>query len=267
MKKLTLLMFTILILGCGNQNPVSEPNEDLAEIKVVANQLSQAAASLDLSGPIITASSITDGDTDVDPEPLNREGIRIIFSERVSLSHFNLHDKEGTSLDWRVAWYADGQTVTLTPPHLCSVLRPGMTYTIDFVVQDFSSWKTDGTITFTTKTRPGKAASAFDPTKLVIAFASIYDGDVDIAPAPLNRDGITITFSKGNIATSQFDLRPKEGPTLGWTAQWDKLITVTLTPPNQCSLLRHGTTYVMDLLVQDTGCQTLETTITFTTKD
>ena len=73
MKKLALLMFTILILGCGNENPVSEPNEDLAEIQAIADQLSQAAASLDISAPTITASSVTDGDTDVDPELLNRE--------------------------------------------------------------------------------------------------------------------------------------------------------------------------------------------------
>ena len=46
MKKLALLMFTILILGCGNESPVSEPNEDLAEIQAIADQLSQAAASL-----------------------------------------------------------------------------------------------------------------------------------------------------------------------------------------------------------------------------
>ena len=143
MKKLSLLMFALLILGCGNENPVSVPNEDLAEIQAVAKQLSQAAASLDLSGPTVIASSVADGAADVDPDPLNREGIRITFSERIALSHFNLQREESTSLHWRMEWYADGQTVTLTPPHLCSVLRPGTTYTIDFVVQDFGSWKVE----------------------------------------------------------------------------------------------------------------------------
>ena len=151
MKQLSLLMFTILVLGCGNQKPVSEPDEEIAELKAIADQLSQAVASLDRSGPTIAASNVAAGDTDVDPEPLNRDGIHITFSERISLSHFNLHDADGTSLDWRVEWSADGQTVTLTPPHLCAVPRPAATYTIDFVVQDFSTWKTEDFITFSTK--------------------------------------------------------------------------------------------------------------------
>ena len=111
MKKLSLFLFVILTLGCENQNPVSEPNQDLVEIQAIADQLSQAAASLDLSAPVITESSVADGDTDVDPEPLNRNGIRITFSERISLSHFNLLHEEGYSLDWKMEWYADGQTV------------------------------------------------------------------------------------------------------------------------------------------------------------
>ena len=266
MKKLTLLMFTILILGCENPSPVSEPNEDLTEIKAIADQLSLAAASLDLSGPAITASSVVDGDTDVDPEPLNREGIRITFDERISLSHFNLHHEEGTSLDWRPEWYADGQTVTLTPPHLCSVLRPGMTYTIDFVVQDFSSWKTDGTITFTTKPQSVKAALALDISKPAITAGSVADGDVAVDPETLNQEGIWYTFDE-RIYLSHFDLRLKDGPTLGWIVQWsaDQWM-VTLTPSNPCSVLRPGTSYTIDFVVQDSSCLTSEGSITFRTK-
>ena len=125
MKPLALLMLAILILGCENQNPVAELDEE-----------------------IIAASSVADGDTDVDPEPLNRDGIRITFSERIALSHFNLHKENGASLEWRTEWATDAQTVTLTPPHRCAVLRYGTTYTIDFVVQDFGAWKIEDTITF-----------------------------------------------------------------------------------------------------------------------
>ena len=135
MKKLALLMLAILILGCENQNPVAE-DEEISELKTI-------------SETTIAASSVADGDTDVDPEPLNRDGIQITFSDRIALSHFNLHHEDGTSLDWKMEWSADAQTVTLTPPHRCAVLRPGKTYTIDFVVQDFGSWKIEDTITFT----------------------------------------------------------------------------------------------------------------------
>ena len=139
MKQPALLMLAILILGCENQNPVAELDEE-----------------------IIAASSVADGDTDVDPQPLNRDGIRITFSDRIALSHFNLHKEDSTSLQWRTEWAADGQTVTLTPPHRCALLRYGKTYTIDFVVQDFGAWKIEDTIIF--KTKPQSVnASSFDP--------------------------------------------------------------------------------------------------------
>ncbi len=266
MKKLSLfLFFALLILGCESQNPVSEPNEDLAEIQTVADQLSQAAASLDLSAPTITASSVADGDTDVDPEPLNQNGIRITFSERISLSHFNLHHEEGYSLNWKMEWHPDGQTVILTPPNPCDILSNDATYVIDFVVQDFGSWKTEDTITFTTKPGLGwLAAPALDFISPRIESTNMEkwtDADNRVDPEPLNQHGITIVFDQ-DIAVSHFDLRliapnldleminPFEWPsltdglTLGWIAEWSNPRTVTLRPPpHACSMLQKGATY------------------------
>ena len=168
MKKLSLLMFTILTLGCGTEQPVVEepepiskgPNANLAEIQTVADQLSQAAASFDLSPPTITESSVADGAIFVDPDRLNRDGIRIAFSERISLSHFNLLHEAGYSLNWKTKWRPDGQTVYLKPSNPCDILNNGTTYVIDFVVQDFDSWKTEDTITFTTEpARPAAPAT------------------------------------------------------------------------------------------------------------
>ncbi len=265
MKKLSLYLFVFLILGCGNENPVSEPNEDLAEIQAVADQLSQAAASLDLSAPVITESSVADGDTDVDPETLNRNGIHITFDERISLSHFNLRYEEGYSLSWKMEWHPDGQTVKLTPPNPCNILSNGATYVIDFVVQDFGSWKTEGTITFSTK--PGwPAAPALDfisPQIESTNMAKWTDADNRVDPEPLNQHGITIVFDQ-DIAVSYFDLtlialnldleriHPFEWPslldglTLGWITEWSDPRTVTLTPPPYaCSMLQKGATYYL----------------------
>ncbi len=274
MKQLALLMLAILILGCENQNPVaeldvSELDEEISELKAIADQLSQTVASLDRSVTTGTTSSVADGDTDVDPEPLNRDGIRITFSERIALSHFNLHHEDGTSLDWRTDWSADGQTVTLTPPHRCAVLRHGTTYTIDFVVQDFGSWQTEGFITFTTKPRPAPAAPLLDTGPPAIVYASMRNGDTNVDPEPLNHHGIYITFDE-RIFVSHFDLRLRDGPTLGWEIQqWKRDrhgYTVKLTPPpNECSWLRHGTIYVIDIFVQDGACETTEVSITFKT--
>ena len=270
MKKLSLLMFAILILGCENQNPVSELDvseldEEISELKTIADQLSQTVASLDRSVTTGTTSSVADGDTDVDPEPLNRDGIRITFSERIALSHFNLHDEDGTSLDWRTDWSADGQTVTLTPPHRCAVLRHGTTYTIDFVVQGFGSWKIEDTIIFSTKPLSVKAAPALSVAPPEIVVSSVSDGDADVDSILLNRDGILYSFSE-RIAVSQIDLRLKDGPTLGWIVQWSAdQQTVTLRPPNTCSMLMNDKTYVIDMSVSGYACWESEFSISFTT--
>ena len=251
MKKLALLMLAILILGCENQNPVEE-DEEISELKTI-------------SETTIAASSVTDGDTDVDPEPLNRDGIQITFSDRIALSHFNLHHEDGTSLDWKMEWSADAQTVTLTPPHRCAVLRPGKTYTIDFVVQDFGSWKIEDTITFTTKPQSVKAAPALSVGPPEIVVGSVADRDADVDSNALNRDGIVFSFTDP-IAVSQIDLRLKDGPTLGWIVQWSEdQQTVTLRPPNSCSMLMNDSTYLIDMTVSDYACSTSEIPISFTT--
>ena len=270
MKQLALLMFTILILGCENQNPVSELDvseldAEISELKAVADQLSQTVASLDRSVTTSTTSSIADGDTDVDPEPLNRDGIRFTFSERIALSHFNLHDEDGTSLDWRMEWSADGQTVTLTPPHRCAILRHGTTYTLDFVVQDFGAWKIEDTIIFRTKPQSVKAAPALSVEPPVITTGSVDDGAADVDPNVLNRDGIWFSFSQP-IAVSQIDLRLKDGPTLGWIVQWfANQETVVLRPLNPCSMLMSDKTYVIDMSVSSYGCWESEISILFIT--
>lgn len=270
MKQLALLMFTILILGCENQNPVSELDvseldQEISELKTITDQLSQTVASLDRSVTTGTTSSVADGDTDVDPEPLNRDGIRFTFSQRIALSHFNLHKKDGTSLQWRTEWAADGQTVTLTPPHRCALLRHGTTYTIDFVVQDFGAWKIEDTIIFTTKPQSVKAApaSSFNPPE--ITAGSVSDRAADVDPNPLNRGGILFSFSE-RIAVSQIDLRLEDGPTLGWTVQWSAdQQTVTLRPPNTCSILMNDETYVINMSVSDYACSESEISISFIT--
>ena len=273
MKKLALLMLAILILGCENQNPVSELDvseldEEISELKTIADQLSQTAASLERSETTITASiasSVADGDTDVDPDPLNRDGIRITFSERIALSHFNLYHEDGTSLDWTIEWSADGQMVTLTPPHRCAVLRHGRTYTLDFVVQDFGSWKIEDTITFSTKPQSVNAAPALSVAPPQIVTGSVSDGDADVDANVLNRDGILYSFSEP-IAVSQIDLRLKDGPILGWIVQWSAdQQTVALRPPNTCSILMNDSTYVIDMSVSDYACSESEISITFAT--
>ena len=278
MKKLALLMFASLILGCGTETPVVEEppvieglNEDLAKIQTIADQLSQAEASLDLSAPTITESSVADGAIFVDPEPLNRDGIRITFSERISLSHFNLIHGPGYSLHWKAEWRTDGKTVELTPSSPCDILRGDTTYVIDFVVQDFGSWKTEDTITFTTKPGPRwPAAPALDIDTPRIESVNIWKwlgADHRVDPEPVNQHGITIVFND-DVAESYFNLtlialngdhQMRRPVSLGWIAEWSDPRTVTLIPPlYACSKLQKGATYHLVIGIVGIGCYGVE---------
>ena len=278
MKKLSLLMFAILILGCGTEQPVVEEpespteglNEDLAAIQTVADQLSQAAKSLELSPPTITARSVADGATNVDPAPLNRDGIRITFSERIALSHFHLHREAGYSLDWKTKWHPEGRTVYLTPTNQCDMLRNGITYVIDFVVQDFGSQKTEDTITFTTHGPEWPAAPAVDIETPHIESVNIWQWlgvDNRVDPEPVNQHGITIVFDQ-DVTEGYFDLtlvalnrdhQLRRPVSLGWIAEWSDPRTVTLIPPPYaCSKLQKGATYRVAIGIVDATCYGME---------
>ena len=270
MKKLSLLIFAIMILGCGTETPiVKESNEDLSEIQTVADQLSQAAESLALSPPTITARSVADGATNVDPAPLNRDGIRITFSERIALSHFHLHREAGYSLDWKTEWHPEGRTVYLTPTNQCEMLRTGTPYVIDFVVQDFGSQKTEDTITFTTAGRDWLAAPTLDVIGPHIESVNIWkwlDADGRVDPEPVNQHGITIVFDQ-DVVDSHFDLtlvalnrdhQLRRPVSLGWIAEWSDPRTVTLIPPPYaCSKLQKGATYYLVIGIV-AGCYLVE---------
>ena len=274
MKKLSLLIFAIMILGCGTETPVVEEpespteglNEDLAEIQTVADQLSQAAESLALSPPTITARSVADGATNVDPAPLNRDGIRITFSERIALSHFHIHREAGYSLDWQTEWHPEGRTVYLTPTDQCDRLETGITYVIDFVVQDFGSQKTEDTITFTTTGHEWPAAPAVDIDTPHIESVNMWkwlDADNRVDPEPVNQHGITIVFDE-DVTESHFDLtliapnrdhQLRRPISLGWIAEWNDPRTVTLIPPPYaCSMLQKGATYYLAIGLVDAAC-------------
>ena len=296
MKKLSLLMLTTLILGCGTETPVVEEpepvieglNKHLAEIRAVADQLSQAAESLDYSVPTITESSVVDGAANVDSKPLNLEGIHITFSERIALSHFHLLHEEGYSLDWTTEWHPDGQTVTLTASNPCAILRDGHTYVIDFVVQDFDSWKTEDTITFTTEPAgPAAPAIDFNPVHIERININTWTDTGDRVDAEqVNQHGITIVFDR-DIALSNFDLtliapnhdlemidhfdwspHLADGLSLSWIAKWSNLRTVTLrAPPIACSMLQKGATYHLDIDIVAFHCFTWDSkSFTFFTK-
>ena len=113
MKTIALLMFAVLILGCGAETPVVEEPEPVVEepepvveesepvieepppVVVEAEHLMPD----DVDPPQIAQGSVLDGDVDVDPEPLNRHGIIYRFTEPLNLFLMEIF-LEGKNLHW-----------------------------------------------------------------------------------------------------------------------------------------------------------------------
>ena len=84
--------------------------------------------------PEILAGSVADGDADVDPDPLNRGGIRYDFDEPVIGLKSKLLTKDGEDLGWEAVW--DDQTLIFHPGASGKLLENGRRYMIQIVVAE-----------------------------------------------------------------------------------------------------------------------------------
>ena len=66
----------------------------------------------DNTPPTVTGGTVKDGDKDVDPEPINTDGIEITFDEDVT-GNFGLQTEEGDDVGWIST--VEGTKATLTP--------------------------------------------------------------------------------------------------------------------------------------------------------
>ena len=274
MRKLSLLIFALLVLGCSNENPVSERDEEIAELRAVVAELSKAVESLDPSPPVIASGNVQHGDIDVDPESLNVNGIKLVFDERISVAYFALAPEGGPALNWIAHWSESRRLVTLTPPNVCSYLSYGKTYTLQVQLRDIGCWESNITITFSTKgLTVGQFVHAtifFEPVSPAIVSQNIEDGAVDVDPESLHLNGITFTFDE-SVCGANFEIAPKGERALDLTPPWSQIWSedrqsVTLTPPNACTLLRYGETYILRIHVWDKDFMETITSITFSTK-
>ena len=102
----------------------------------------------DTKKPSQSGGSVKDGDKDVDPEPLNTDGITLEFDEPIAKSTLKLTLEDGTDVGWIPK--VDGNKVVFEPVK-GKDLGNETTYKIAGKVSDAAGNDTDVNITFVTK--------------------------------------------------------------------------------------------------------------------
>ena len=161
MKQLSLLMLAILILGCGTETtvveePVVEDPEPVIEEPPPVVMEDAHAMPEDAVPPEIVEGSVHDGDINVAPEPLNRDGIVFKFTENLRFYAADILRDE-KSLGWHPLDVVDDKDicnlVRIWPKASSQLLEHNTEYTVEMYVQDRVCNGTRIEIKFQTKPR------------------------------------------------------------------------------------------------------------------
>ena len=112
-----------------------------------STSLSYTVAAADNTAPEVTGGTVSDGDEDVDPEPINTDGIEITFSEEVS-GNIALQTEAGDNVGW--IGTVEGTKGTLEPV-AGKEIGNETTYVVKGKVSDAAGNETEVSVTFTTK--------------------------------------------------------------------------------------------------------------------
>ena len=155
MKKMSILIVAILMLGCETETPIVE--EPLSIIEAP----SPVAASgehfrVDIAEPGIVWSTIDLGEVGVDPNLL--VGIEFAFDVNLKLYKIDLRLDGGQSLGWLPRGVVDdkdiGQRIWLIPAPDSPMLEFDTAYVIELYVQDLGCWSMKEQWPFRTKPKP-----------------------------------------------------------------------------------------------------------------
>ena len=157
MKKMSILIVAILILGCETETPMVEQPLSISEAP------SPVAASgehfrVDIVEPHIQWGNIFDGEVGVDPVLLHINGIDFGFNEDLKLYKIDLRLDGGKSLGWLPRGVVDdkdiGQRILMIPAPDSPLLEFDTLYVIGLYVQDLSCWSSNMQLRFRTKPKP-----------------------------------------------------------------------------------------------------------------
>ena len=158
MKKLSLFLFAILILGCDTETPIIEETVVEEPEPVIEERLPTVASGehfrLDIEEPVLVGANVLDGDVDVDPERLNADGIRFDFNNRLTLHKMTIL-AEGKPLHWVGTNLSDHVTTTLfASPFFSHELQFDTEYVIKIFIQDLPCRSFHFEVRFRTKPKP-----------------------------------------------------------------------------------------------------------------
>ena len=275
MKKPALLMFAILILGCGTETPVVEEPEPVIEEPPPVVMEDEP-----IGHPLIAKGTVKHGEVNVDPELLS-DGFLFVFKEPVYRHSVTLREKDGTRLLWdspEAHRWGKTEHVFIWPIHGvdAGTFKHDTEYEIVIIAQNYDCDYTDIVIQFRTKPqRPGgeRPVPVIQERIPVVALGERFQPDIiepqllaadvpfrgqNVDPEPLNANGIQFEFNHG-IKKYKIDLRLKGGASLGWLPRG--LVNnenigkrIHIMPGEGAPLLEFDTVYEVDIFVMDFFC-------------
>ena len=278
MKKLALMMFAILILGCDTETSVVEEpvveDEPLPQPKMIAE------------------GTVKHGEVNVDPKPLNLNGFRFVFKETVYDHGVSVYDKKR---DKHLTWNSphahrckETKVVLIERMHSRDLLEYNTDYEITIYTTNFDCDVVETVIQFRTEPQrptveepepvmqerppavPLGEHFRFDRDPPQLVWGDVQDGAADIDPRALNANGIRFGWDR-NIIKYRIDLTDNKGASLGWLprglVEGENIGKETqIMPAAEAPLLKFDTVYIIDIFVQDRCCWSSDLLLTFRTK-
>ena len=283
MKKLALMMFAILILGCDTEQPaVKEPEPEPA---VMEDPLSQPE--------LIAEGTVKHGEVNVDPKLLNLSGFRFVLKEPVYDHWVSVYDKKRGKHLWnwnspQAHWCTETKVVLIEHMGSGDLLEHNTDYEITIYTPNSDCDVVETVIQFRTEPQrstveepepvmqerppvvPSGERFRLDRSPPTLEWGDVQDGDAGIDPRPLNANGIRFRWDR-NIIKYRINLSDHKGASLHWLphdlVEGENIGKETqIMPAAEAPLLKFDTVYIIDIFVQDRCCWTQDSRITFRTQ-
>ena len=139
------------------QRPVVGRPEPVEQERIPVAPLGERFQRLDIAPAELVDADVRDGDDNVDPEPLNENGIQFDFDEDIKRYEIDLRLHEGASLGWLPRGLVNndmGPRIQITPAEGFPLLEFDTAYEIEILVEDLSCLASKFKIVFRTKPKP-----------------------------------------------------------------------------------------------------------------